>query len=383
MNAPSPEVSFTGAVTVAMAVPADGTELRVVLYDGYLKFKRVGPDYRHEGFRTFSFAKLAPYSTLISESYREHGEDHDVAIPLHITETFRNPYWRTIFFWELELKGCCKPALDEPFRELLTLLEKTNDALGASNVGLDTLTLPQIDGITKDVSTLRLARLYWAAKHLRFQAPLPWEKDLRTALMNQINSIDTLTEKPAFRGVDFWFIWGAYRGLDDKVVDAMVAKYVDAIDHGTQPKELQHEIMDGAELKEWMGKLKQKKSSMSWAEKIGGAGGGMSGRRSTTPSLLNLASSRGKSCGAKTAPGPTTVNGSETRVNDEQKTATSAPITILKNDIDHNGDAGDDHDKKNKGEGYTAPTGMAPPPITGSMRGKKKGMASKRWRGSH
>jgi hypothetical protein len=242
------------------------------------------------------------------------------------------------------------------------MLENTNDALNDATASFNALTLPEIDGITKDVSILKLARLYWAARHLQLKAPLLWEKELRAKLLTEINNINAVNTNPAFRGVDFWYIWGAYRNLDNEVVDAMVAKLDDAITHNTHPKELEVLVLEGAELKKWMDKLKEKNAKLTGAQQMGGS-------MTSPPPLPHSAITSWRKS-------PTADSTVEKMTKGEQKTA---PITILRKATEENATAENDN-KKNKGEAYTAPTGMAPPPTSGTVRGKKRGHGNRGWR---
>jgi hypothetical protein len=108
-----------------MIVAASYTDmpLRVVFYNGHLKFFRAPPDEKYHDFRTFSYSKLAPYSKLITDAFQEHAvtpryeaEDQEVEslgkdIGIHLTATMKNRTWRMAFFWELERENY-RPGLD-------------------------------------------------------------------------------------------------------------------------------------------------------------------------------------------------------------------------------------------------------------------------------
>ncbi|KIW06805.1 uncharacterized protein PV09_02485 [Verruconis gallopava] len=286
-------------------------ELRLIVYNGHFVVVSSTPNLTYKRFRSFSVEKTKKYSRLISETYTgaeevpviEGGKDdalkiahvlkHAKATDIHCTTTIANPMWRRVFFWELEFEGIARPALDEPFRELLGMLEGLNDKIESGESHFDHIALPKIDGITCNVSILKLSRLFWAAKHLRFQAPLLWEDELRVALMQAINTIDIsnlASKTPAFRAVDFWYIWGAFRGLDDDLVEAMVAKLADAKTHGTDPKDLEFLNTEIKELNTWLTRVEQKKPKTAWVQHTVG---GMGGRRANTPAPLMLSSSFG------------------------------------------------------------------------------------------
>lgn len=337
--------------------------LCVALYNGHFKFFHRHPQVKHHSFRVFQYDKIAHHSKLIADMFEEYGEtpefadeDEDIEHPgveiqVHVAPSFDARPWRMVFFWELGAEHSSVPGLDEPFRELLTMVERMDSKCAGLTMIVCPVAIPKIDGVTKDVSILKIARLYWTVKHMQLQEPFNWEEELRAQLMKQIDEIDTRNEHPAFRAVDFWFIWGAFRDLDNEVVDAMVTKLQEATSFGTEPTNLKALIADGVELKAWIGRLQAQKEKMTWAQQVGG---GMSGRRNRTPSQLSLSTKpTTKHWGAKTAPGFKTVagqmtaNGTTDYWNDEHIAPATAPTTILrkKSEQAENGDAESDKSK--------------------------------------
>jgi hypothetical protein len=392
--------------------------LRVILFNGQLQFTRMPPEDRVEDLRTFSYHKLAQYSTVISDAFTSAGENEVVELELHYTTVMDNQHWRLICWWEkLKFAGqkhkfAGRPLLDEPFRELLHFLEETHDALDAAgNTGID-LTLPKIPGITLDVSIFKLARIHWSAKHLKLVKPLMWEAELREMLLRKIKDTLTTAAENELRAVDFWYIWGAYRSFDEGVVDAMVAKLADAIDNGVEFADLEVLLNEGGELRMRIQKYKAKKGKLTWAQQLGGSMGSIGTRRGAVPSALSLNNSTlgDSNHGPKTenpimtsiklTNGTNGMNGTSSTFDHPPKTASAATFSIMNKDRsesltstkigdgtgnDGRVEAAEADNKKSKGTAYTAPSGMAPPPSfgRGNNRGRKQShrSGSKRGRG--
>ena len=344
---------------------------RVVFYNGHLFYTRAAPEVKVNEQRTFAYDKLASYSQAITEAFNNSTEDEGTAIALHSTTTQDHPLWKSLLWWKLTIASGC-PLLDEPFREILTILEALHDKLDGGEAGptdMAVFDLPKIDGITKEVPIFKLARLYWSAKHLRLQAPLRWESELRSLLLREIQAIDTNSQYPAIRIVDFWYIWGAFRELDEPIVDAMIQKLVDAIDHKTDPVELNTFVIEQKELQERIRATRNKRGKKTWAEQLGS----MSNRRGThAPSKLSITTNSvapWRLPGPKTTPSviSSTIASAEGRspAIDATKAATpvSAPVTILRRDSAASAAANEDGTatKKDKGSAFTEPTGTAPP----------------------
>lgn len=374
-------------------------DLRVVFYDGHLMFTRRSPDEKFEDFRTFAYDKVAPYCGL--EAFTLGEEEKKFTLDLHHTKTMNNPHWRMACWWQLELKLKYRPLLDQPFRELLGMLEQVHDAMNETSAGdtinFEKLRIPMISGVTKDVSIFALAQLYWSSRHLRIKAPLRWTAQLRDLLFQAINSVHTKGPDAAFRGIDFWYIWGAFRDFDEEVVDAMVTKLNEAIEAGCKPVDLDYCIIEIDELKERMEKSKEKANEkmgkMTWAQSIGGS---MSGRRNNPPSTLQLGNkSNGRSKTFRTPKSATSFEPHKSPLidvtnaqDDAPKTGPMGQFTILRKDradslTSQPGGEGDaSENKKGKGEASTPPSGMAPPASAkggGRGGGKKKGAT---WGGS-
>lgn len=236
--------AFPIASLVASAVKTDddGDELRLFLDEGRIRFQKI-PSALASGFRTYSYEKLSLYSTYIRQSFEEHGESNQmIEIELDIAEKYKyHPEWRSIMFWDCRNLGA--RFLDEPFHLLFALLQNVDAELERVGAGMGALVLPKIDGKTTDISIFELAKLYWASKHLKLAKPLTWDSDLREQLVKAIENIDTVRIKPAFRAVDFMFIWGALRNMDPKIVDAMLAKYIEAEENGTCPPNLKFHVL--------------------------------------------------------------------------------------------------------------------------------------------
>ena len=387
MNMADPAVSSTTCSDEGTGDDNAELELRVAFQNGRLFFMRASADTKFDDLRVFTYDKLKAYSHLITNTHESMGEDAPTEIPLHHTKTQENPHWTMLCWWQVSMKAGNRPLLDEPFRELLDLLEKAHD-----DPDFDPSVLPQIPGVTTEVPIFKIARLHWSAKHLRLNKPLQWENALRAKLLRAINAIDCNDEVPAFRSVDFWYIWGAYRGLDEEIVDAMVSKMIDAIDHKTAPQDLSKVLIEGRELEDRMAKLRERRRPKTWAEQLGG---GIGGRRTHLPSKLSITTNTTpawreapKTADATVAPisASKTLKSEDMSEGPKTSTATSAPVTILRRDS-----AASAVEKKSadKGSAFTEPTGMAPPPPSSVLNGrdydgKKKaswGHGSKRGKG--